>query len=43
MLYDCTHMATVGVKGLNVLTTHVTVCICHADLKGSFTLLYRIQ
>jgi len=25
MLYSCTHMATVGVKGLTTATSHVTV------------------
>jgi len=26
MLYSCTHMATVGVKGLNILEQTVVVC-----------------
>jgi len=31
MLNSYTHMATVGVNGL---TSHVAVCVCHAKLKG---------
>jgi len=33
MLYSCTHMATVGVKGLNYFYTRQR-CTCDADVAG---------